>query len=39
MRVRSELKRKQAFRSGAGVHGKSEKAKRRALKVAMKNEY
>jgi hypothetical protein len=39
MKTRSEIKRKQAFRSGAGVHGKSEKAKRRALKIAMKNEY
>lgn len=39
MKVRSELKRKQMFRSGAGVHGKSEKAKRRAAKVSIRNEY
>ena len=39
MKVRSELKRKQAFRSGAGVHGKSSKAKRRAEKVKIRDEY
>ena len=38
MKTRKEVLRKLAFRSGAGIHGKSEKAKRRAANVGMRKE-
>lgn len=39
MKTRKRIVRELQFRSGAGAHGKSEKAKRRAAKVAMRNDY
>lgn len=39
MKTRKQSIRELHFRSGAGAHGKSEKAKRRAAKVAMRNDY
>lgn len=39
MKTRKHRVRELHFKSGAGAHGKSEKAKRRAAKVAIKNEY
>ena len=39
MKTRKLQLRAAHFRSGAGIHGKSEKAKRRAAKVVTRNEY
>jgi hypothetical protein len=39
MKTRKRIVRELQFRSGAGIHGKSEKAKRRAAKVVTRNEY
>ena len=39
MKPRKRIIRELQFRTGAGAHGKSEKAKRRAAKVAMRNDY
>lgn len=39
MKTRKHMVRELHFRSGAGVHGKSNKAKRRAEKVKIRDEY
>lgn len=39
MKTRKRMVRELHFRNGAGFHGKSNKAKRRAEKVSIRNEY